>query len=388
MVTKSAEQVLELIKRQVIEALGSLPLGQADYEGTAKNIARGMIRQQLALHMTEMPDMKYSYLYDTICDDLFGLGCLEPLLRDDSVTDILVKGIQVVSVSGDTRSNMNRKFGSVNETRRIIDRITGRIGKRVDTSTPFCDCQLYDGSRCHIIIPPASDDIFITIRKLKRLDLSLNDWVTAGVISESGVRILEQAVNKKRNVIISGGTGAGKTTLLNSLANTIEDDQVIVTLEDTYELKIQKPNVRRLLTRQSATDGAGEINFSRLLKNALRMNPDRLIMGEVRDEAAYDLLHALNVGHKGSISTIHANSVMDAMWRLETLAIMAVPNISLVALKRQIARVVDYVVQIQGIERSSKGYSGRRVLEIAAVLDTLSPKGDYKIIKRYACEAP
>lgn len=381
--SQTGETILKAIKHRVIEELGALPMGQQDYEGSARTIAKGIIRKQLSLQSLEFPGMRSSEIHESICDDLFGLGCLEPLLRDDSVTDILVKGTEVLAVAGGIRTSHNRRFESKKETRRIIDRITGRVGKRIDAVTPFCDCQLYEGSRCHIIIPPAANDVFITVRKLKQLDLDISDWVSSGIMSDEAAEILTNAVVEKKNVIISGGTGAGKTTLLNTMANIIDEDQIIVTLEDTFELSIQKPHVRKLLTRQSSIEGVGEIRFSDLLKNALRMNPDRLIMGEVRDEAAYDLIHALNIGHKGSISTIHSNSVKDALWRLETLATMAVPNISLETIKRQITRVVDVVVQIHGIERGIKGYESRRVTDIAAVEDILASSGDYIITNLY-----
>lgn len=381
--TKSTLTVIEAVKQKVIEELGVMPSDENGAVESARDVARRVVRNELSKRMHDVPHARYTDIFTAICEDLFGLGCLEPLLRDDEVTDILVKGTKVLSISNGLRSEVERGFDSIQETKRMIDRMTGRVGKTVDASNPFCDCHLYDGSRCHIIIPPAADDYFITIRKLKRMTLTLDDWTSAGAIETTGVQILDAAIREKKNIIISGGTGAGKTTLLNTLANMIDENEIIITLEDTYELNIEKPNVRRLLTRQASSEGVGEIRFEKLLKNALRMNPDRLIMGEVRDEAAYDLLHALNIGHKGSISTIHSNSAIDAMWRLETLAILAAPNISLNALKRQISRVVDYIVQIQGIEVERNGFSKRRVREISSVSNNLDKAGDYQIQTLY-----
>lgn len=370
--TAEREDLLDKIRGQVLE----------------KGIrGRSQIRQLVALYLeAECPDVAMQCvgeLSDYIHNELFGLGPLECLLRDPEVTDIMVVGRQIIVVRHGEKEKLTTQFKVVDDVKRIIDRITGPVGKRVDIANPFCDCKLPDGSRCHIIIPPASDRIYITIRKLGCMNLELSDWVKQEVFSPKAAEIFTDGVRSRKNILISGGTGAGKTTLLNSLAKLIHPDQLIITLEDTYELQLPHPYVKRLLTRKESTQGIGEVTFRMLLKNALRMNPDRIIMGEVRDECAYDLLHALNIGHRGSLSTIHANSVLDALWRLETLALTGAPEMPLLAIKRQISRVIDFVVQLQGLEIESGKITKRELIEMALVETELSETGDYVIRKLF-----
>lgn len=319
------------------------------------------------------------FVHDHIC----GLGPLEPLLRDSAITDIFIEDTRIITTKKGERFPASESFRSLDEVRNVVDRITSPVGKRVDVSNPVCDCELHDGSRCHIIFPPIADRIYVTIRKLGCMDLELDDWVAAEVLPQHQAAYLDAAVCSRKNILISGGTGAGKTTLLNTLSKTINKNQLIVTLEDTYELRLPHPCVRRLITREPIVEGAVRVTFSELLKNALRMNPDRLIMGEVRDESAYDLLHALNIGHKGSLTTIHANSVHDALWRLETLALAGAPDVSLPVLRRQIARVVDVVVQLRGIDTNVDVPTKRQIVEIAYVNDTLAADGGYSIEMTY-----
>ncbi len=378
--------VLSHVKDKVQRALESLDAREGEYEVLCKTVAEKTVRDEIVDFAGRRGGDTYGALLEYVSDDLFGLGLIEPLLRDEAVTDILVEGVEIFVVSGNTRRKIHEGFGSEKDVRRVIDRITARVGKRVDVMNPACDCELYEGSRCHIIIPPAADRCYITVRKLGCMDLELSDWVAGKVITAPGAELLTEAVRCKKNIIVAGGTGAGKTTLLNSLSKQIESDQIIITLEDTYELRIDKPHVRRLLTRSSQIESQGDISFSLLIKNAMRMNPDRLIMGEVRDEAAYDLLHALNTGHRGSISTIHANSVIDALWRLETLASMAKLNSSLLAIRRQISRVVDLVVFIRGIELDRGRYRARRIVEVCRLIPGLSSGEEYQIDVLYSQE--
>lgn len=377
------QRALERIKAKVAEALENLSETNTDYEQSAKSLARQIVRQELRDFTTAVPQLNYAELVGYVSNDLFGLGCLEPLLKDKKVTDIMVEDTDVYVIAGNERRRNQTGFTDIAELRRVIDRITSRSGKRIDAVTPFCDCHLYEGSRCHIVIPPASDRYYLTIRKLGCMNLVLDDWLHEGVLDANGVDVLVEAINKRKNILISGGTGAGKTTLLNTLTKSIDNDQVIVTMEDTYELNIDKPRARRLLTRPNGVSGVGQIDYRTLLKNALRMNPDRLILGEVRDQAAYELLHSLNIGHRGSLSTIHANSAYDALWRLESLALAAATNMPLVAIKKQVARVIDIVVQIRGIELANGKYTGRLVTEIVRVENALNEKEDYVLTFLY-----
>ncbi len=380
------QTVLKHIKNRVQIALESFEGEDGNYEAMSRNIAEKTVRDELVDFAGRRGNDTYGALLEYVSDDMFGLGPIEPLLRNEKVTDILIEDVDIFIVTGDSRRKVQEGFGSVNDVLRVIDRITARVGKRVDVMNPTCDCDLYEGSRCHIIVPPAADRYYVTIRKLGCMDLVLSDWVSGKIITASGSELLSEAVRGKSNIIIAGGTGAGKTTLLNSLAKLIEPDQIIITLEDTYELRIDRPHVRRLLTRSRNTESHTEISFSLLIKNAMRMNPDRLIMGEVRDEAAYDLLHALNTGHRGSISTIHANSVIDALWRLETLAAMAKQNSSLPAIRRQVSRVVDLVVFLRGIELEGGRYKARRVVEICKLASGLGTDEEYQLDVQYSGE--
>jgi pilus assembly protein CpaF len=374
---KNAMETTSLIKRRVIDAIQAIPQDQTDYETASRNLVRHTVKQVLSEEPEQTKGLSFGDIMQSISDDLFGLGCIERFLRDKGITDILVEDTKALLIYGDRRASAIECFNSTEEVRRVIDRITGLAGKRVDASTPFCDCGLDDGSRCHIIVPPASDRIYMTIRKHDCMDLTINDWIDSGIMPLKVAEILESAIAKKMNILISGGTGAGKTTLLNTLTKLFGPDQIVVTLEDTPELSLKIPHVRRLLTRDKSVEGVDGISYGELLKNALRMNPDRLIMGEVRDSAAYDLLHALNIGHKGSISTLHANSCVDALWRLENLAIQGSTNLRLATVRRQIARVIDLVVQLQGNDFVEGAFVSRRFVEIAKVNDALAESGEY-----------
>jgi pilus assembly protein CpaF len=372
--------ILKKIRDQILSDYPSPERVLVDVE-SEKNRLQSRIRSQVI----DVLNTDFSYISLDVVDDLtryifdhlFGLGIIESLLRDPKITDIMIQGTRIVVVREGIKEELVEVFSDEDDVRRLIDRMTSPAGKKVDVANPSSDCDLYDGSRCHIIIPPVADKIYITIRKLGCMDLGLTDWVEQGVFTVREAVIFKKAIKEKKNILISGGTGAGKTTLLNSLTKLIHPDQIIVTLEDTYELKLSQKHVKRLLTREGALDGRGKVTFRMLLKNALRMNPDRLIMGEVRDESAYDLLHALNIGHRGSLSTIHANSTLDALWRLETLALAGAPRMPLLAIKRQIARVIDVLIQLRGLELESGQIKKREVLEITYLKSFLSKEDDY-----------
>ncbi len=383
----SSVDITKKVKDRVLIELEAISNDYTDYETASRNLVHQIIKQELGEHSEHAVGLSVSDLMQSISDDLFGLGRIEEFLRDNEITDIHIEDTKALLSYSNQRAQVKECFSDVEEVRRIIDRITGLTGKRVDAATPFCDCRLNDGSRCHIIVPPAADRFYVTIRKHKCLDLTIDDWVDTGIMPARVAEILESAVRSKKNILISGGTGAGKTTLLNTLAKLIHRDQIVVTLEDTYELNTNMPHVRRLLTRDKCADGVERISYSQLLKNALRMNPDRLILGEVRDNAAYDLLHALNIGHKGSISTLHANSAEDALWRLENLAMLGAPNLQLSAIRRQVARVIDLVVQLNGNTFEAGVYTNRQFVEIAKIQSQLVSNGDYDLDLVYKKEA-
>jgi pilus assembly protein CpaF len=291
-----------------------------------------------------------------IQDEVLGLGPLEPFLKDDSVNDILVNGPDHIYVERKGKTMLTpARFKDEKHLRRIVDRIVSRIGRRVDESSPMVDARLADGSRFNAIIPPlAIDGSSISIRKFSRDPLEIPDLIGFGALTPEIAEVLKGIVKARLNILISGGTGSGKTTMLNCLSRFIPEDERIVTIEDAAELQLKQEHVVRLETRPANIEGKGEITSRDLVKNSLRMRPDRVIIGEVRGGEALEMLQAMNTGHDGSLATIHANSPRDCLMRLETLVSMAGLNISPEMLKRYIASAVDVVLQISRLGDGSR----------------------------------
>jgi pilus assembly protein CpaF len=283
---------------------------------------------------------------DAIADRVLGLGPLEPLLADPTVTDILVNGPDDIWVDrGGALARVETRFAGEADLYAAVERVIAPLGLRVDRASPMVDGRLSDGSRIHVAIPPAAvDHPIIAIRRFTQAVGSLAELVSVGTATLAQVEALSEAVRDKRTVLISGGTGSGKTTLLNLLAGLISPGERVVTIEDAAELRIPGHRVR-LEARPANPEGAGEITIRQLLRSALRLRPDRLIVGEVRGPEALDLIWALNTGHRGSMSTIHANSPQEALWRLETLALSA-GDTSETAVRRQMHAAIDVVVQM------------------------------------------
>ncbi len=304
-------------------------------------------------------------LIEEIYHDVLGLGPLEPLLADDSISEIMVNGPYKVYV--ERRGHIEKatlSFTGEAHLRRIIDRIVSRVGRRVDESSPMCDARLPDGSRVNAIIPPlALDGSVLTIRKFRKEPLRVSDLLAYDSLSGFMAEFLEACVAAKLNTLISGGTGSGKTTLLNVLSGFIPHVERLITIEDAAELQLQQEHVIRLETRPGNVEGAGRVDQAELLRNSLRMRPDRIILGEVRGTEALTMLQAMNTGHEGSLATIHANSARDALARLETMVLMAGMDLPLRAIREQVASALDLIVQI---ERSSDGR--RRVVGITEVV--------------------
>lgn len=297
----------------------------------------------------------------SIADRVLGLGPLEPLLADPTVTDILVNGPDDIWVDrGGALTRVEGRFAGESDLYAAVERVIAPLGLRVDRSSPMVDGRLSDGSRIHVVVPPAVvDHPIIAIRRFTQAVGSLDELVTVGTATQAQVETLSEAVTQRRTVLVSGGTGAGKTTLLNLLAGLVPAGERVVTIEDAAELRIPGHRVR-LEAHPANPEGIGEITIRQLLRSALRLRPDRLIVGEVRGAEALDLIWALNTGHRGSLSTIHANSPQEALWRLETLALSA-GDTSELAVRRQLHAAVDVVVQM---DRSG----GSRVIsEIALV---------------------
>ena len=291
-----------------------------------------------------------------IQDEVLGLGPLEPFLKDTSINDILVNGHDNIYV--ERRGKLERthaRFKDEEHLRRIIDRIVSRIGRRVDESSPMVDARLVDGSRFNAIIPPlAIDGSSVSIRKFSRDPLELADLINFGALTPEIGEVLKGIVKAQMNILISGGTGSGKTTMLNVLSRFVPEDERIVTIEDAAELQLKQDHLVRLETRPPNIEGKGQVSSRELVKNALRMRPDRIIIGEVRGGEALDMLQAMNTGHDGSLATIHANSPRDCLMRLETMVSMAGLNIGPVSLKRYISSAVDIILQITRLGDGSR----------------------------------
>jgi pilus assembly protein CpaF len=304
-------------------------------------------------------------LVTRIVRDSVGLGPLEVLLADPAVEEVMVNGPDRVYVERRGRIEATDVvFGDEEELRNAIERILAPLGRRVDELSPMVDARLADGSRVNVVIPPlAIDGPLVSIRRFGAQRPGPDELVALGTLSEAQRALLRDAVGARRSILISGGTGSGKTTMLNALSSFIEAGERVVTIEDAAELRLQQPHVVRLESRPAGVEGRGEVTIRDLLRNALRMRPDRIVIGEVRGPEALDLLSALNTGHRGALSTVHANSPADALSRLETLALMAGLGLPHAAIAEQVQRGIDLVVHI---ERRADG--ARVVAEIAEVL--------------------
>ena len=281
-------------------------------------------------------------------DDVLGLGPLQHLLDEPSVTEIMVNGPDMVYVEqGGKLLLTDVSFSSEDHLRRIIERIVSRVGRRIDESSPLVDARLADGSRINAVIPPlAFSGSSLTIRKFARDPFKVHDLIGFGTLTTELAELLQACVEAKLNVLVSGGTGSGKTTLLNVLSSYIPHDDRIITIEDAVELQLQQDHVVQLESRPANIEGKGEATIRDLVRNSLRMRPDRIVVGEVRGGESLDMLQAMNTGHEGSLSTIHANSPRDAISRLETLVLMAGMDLPLRAIREQIASAVDVIVQL------------------------------------------
>ncbi len=329
---------------------------------------RGEVRQALISLIDNEPTLlsglEKQQISDEVLDEVFGLGPLEPLLADSTISDILVNGHSQVYVERKGLLELTSvTFRDDQHLLRIIDKIVSQVGRRVDESTPMVDARLSDGSRVNAIIPPlALDGPLMSIRRFAQDKLTAPDLVDRKSMTAGMMELLEAAVKAKLNIIISGGTGSGKTTLLNALSAFINPKERIVTIEDAAELQLKQPHVARLETRPPNLEGNGAVRQRELLVNSLRMRPDRIVVGEVRGGEALDMLQAMNTGHDGSLTTVHANSPRDAVSRLEVMVSMAAANMQLVSIRQQIASAVNLLVQPMRLSDGS-----RRIMSITEV---------------------
>jgi pilus assembly protein CpaF len=323
------------------------------------------VTEQLALDRTPLTREERRQIVREITDDILGYGPLEPLLRDDSVTEVMVNAHDRIYVERNGKIERSTiSFVDTAHLLRIIDKIVSQVGRRVDEASPMVDARLPDGSRVNAIIPPlALRGPTLTIRKFSRDPYTMNDLITFGSLTPKAAQFLAACVKGKLNVLISGGTGTGKTTTLNAMSAFVPGDERIVTIEDAAELQLQQEHVITLESRPPNIEGQGEVRIRELVRNALRMRPDRIIVGEVRGAETLDMLQAMNTGHEGSLTTIHANSPRDALSRLETLVMTAGVELPHRAIREQIASAFDLLVQISRLVDGS-----RKVTHIAEVL--------------------
>src|SRR5262245_52794751 len=332
-------QILENIDLETLNRLS---------EGVARERVGLAIRDMLDRQRTPLASVERETLVNEVLHEVFGLGPLEPLLADSTVSDILVNGFSKVYVERHGKLELtNVRFNDDSHVMRIIDRIITKVGRRIDESTPMVDARLADGSRVNVIIPPlAIDGPTVSIRRFGTDRLTAARLTANETLTPQMLELLEGCVKGKLNIMISGGTGSGKTTLLNILSGYIPAKERIVTIEDAAELLLRQEHVVRLETRPANIEGKGAIQQRQLVVNALRMRPDRIIVGEVRAEESVDMLQAMNTGHEGSLTTIHANTPRDALTRLETMIAMANLNLPESAVRQQIASAINLIVQI------------------------------------------
>jgi pilus assembly protein CpaF len=335
---------------------------------TTEDLSETVLRtvtEQLMLDRTPLTREERRQIVREISDDILGYGPLEPLLRDDSITEVMVNNFDQIYVErGGKIETASATFVDNAHLMRMIDKIVSQVGRRIDESSPMVDARLPDGSRVNAIIPPLSlKGPTLTIRKFSRDPYTMDELIGFGTITPKAAQFLSACVQGKLNILISGGTGTGKTTTLNAMSAYVPGDERIVTIEDAAELQLQQEHVITLEARPPNIEGQGEIRIRELVRNALRMRPDRIIVGEVRGPETVDMLQAMNTGHEGSLTTIHANSPRDALSRLETLVLTAGVELPLRAIREQIASAFDLLIQISRLVDGS-----RRISHITEVL--------------------
>ncbi|MFC5422619.1 CpaF family protein [Bosea eneae] len=357
-------QMKSMIFGALIEAIDLSQLAKLDGESAREEI-RDIINEIISLKNVVLSISEQEELLDDICNDVLGYGPLEPLLARDDIADIMVNGSGKTYIETGGKIQLTSiRFRDNAQLMNICQRIVSQVGRRVDEASPICDARLADGSRVNVIAPPlAIDGPALTIRKFKKDKLTLDQLMRFGAISPPGAEILKIIGRVRCNVVISGGTGSGKTTLLNCLTNYIEHDERIITCEDAAELQLQQPHVVRLETRPPNLEGSGAVTMRDLVKNCLRMRPERIIVGEVRGPEAFDLLQAMNTGHDGSMGTLHANTPRECLSRIESMITMGGFSLPSKTLREMICSSIDVIIQAQRMRDGS-----RRITHITEVM--------------------
>ena len=352
-----------MIYKSLIEAIDIKALSEADINVARKEI-RAFIHEIVHIKNIVISKDSLERVSTDICYDILGFGPLEPLLQRDDIADIMINGAHKCYIETQGKIELTPiQFADNEQLMNICQRIVSQVGRRVDESSPICDARLLDGSRVNVIAPPLSlDGPTLTIRKFKKDKLKMRDLINFGAISPVGGRLLDIIGNSRCNVIISGGTGSGKTTLLNCMTAFIENTERVITCEDSAELQLQQPHVVRLETRPANLEGVGEVTMRDLVKNCLRMRPERIIVGEVRGPEAFDLLQAMNTGHDGSLGTLHANSPREALSRIESMITMGGFSLPSRTIREMIVAAVDVVIQASRLRDGS-----RRIMSVSEV---------------------
>ena len=334
------------VQERLVEVLGPSLYDASMSDTELEGLVHQRLRELLDEEESGLSAQEKLLIVRQIGDSVMGLGPLEPYVRDQEVTEIMVNGWDSIYVERAGKLYWTgTKFHDEGQLRRTIDKIVARVGRRIDESSPYCDARLPDGSRVNAVIPPLSlDGPALTIRKFSADPWKADDLVSFGTMTRPVVELLEACVKGRLNILVSGGTGAGKTTTLNVLSSFLPEDERIITIEDAAELKLQQPHVVRLEARPPNIEGRGEITIRDLVRNSLRMRPDRIVVGEVRGGEALDMMQAMNTGHDGSISTIHCNSPRDALARLETMVLMSGMELGIRAVREQISSALNLIV--------------------------------------------
>lgn len=362
--------VKKAVHAQLVEALGpklyDVNMTQSDLE----HEVRIALQSGIAASNTMMSGADRTRISQEIADDILGYGPLEPLLRDPNLSEVMVNSYQDIYIERDGKlQRVETQFSDETHLRRTIDKIVGKIGRRVDETSPMVDARLPDGSRVNAIIPPlALDGSKLTIRKFSEDPYTVDDLISFDTLTRPSADLLAACVRGRLNILVSGGTGAGKTTTLNVLSSFIPGDERIVTIEDAAELKLHQDHVLRLESRPANIEGKGAVHIRDLVRNSLRMRPDRIVVGEIRDAAALDMLQAMNTGHDGSISTVHANTPRDALSRVETMVLMAGMDLPIRAIREQVSSAVDLIIQQTRLKDGTR--------RITAITEIVGMEGD------------
>jgi pilus assembly protein CpaF len=358
------EQIKKNLHNEIIDQLDYEKVGRTPREELAKQL-RVTLTSLVENRSLPLNRLERERLVEEILDEILGLGPLETLLRDPQISDILINGHDTIYVEKKGRlQRVDTKFNDNAHLMQIIDRIVSAVGRRVDETTPMVDARLQDGSRFNAIIPPlALDGPVVSIRRFGTVPITADDLIAFGSVPKPMMQVLHGCIKSALNVVISGGTGSGKTTFLNVLSSFIPSDERIITIEDAAELQLQQPHVVRLETRPPNLEGKGEITARDLVKNALRMRPDRIILGEIRSAEAIDMLQAMNTGHEGSLATVHSNTTRDALARFETMIGMGMPNLTDKTIREMMARALDLIIQLDRLPDGT-----RRVMAVTEVL--------------------